>query len=281
MSLPNLQNYHKKSYEAISPIRPELRQTDKTVLVTGGSSGIGLAIAQGYLAAGAALVIVLGRRPEVLQSAIAGLNQEARMNAYPGRAEDLVCDVYDPGSIDKLWQAISARQILVGTLVLNASEPTGECAVKEGLLYYRERLWIPGHEPLTTGVIQKVHDSFLGGHPGRDTTIDLLARQFYWPGMNQDVRRFLRNCDVCGRTTIWRDKKKGMLKPLLVPSRIWQEISMDFITDLPPAEGTKATILLVITDRLSKGTILLPVLPGQFDTESVAHLFIERYVPYY
>lgn len=158
---------------------------------------------------------------------------------------------------------------------------TGECEVKESLLYYRERLWIPGHEPLTTGVIQRVHDSFLGGHPGRDTTIDLLARQFYWPGMNQDVRRFLRNCDVCGRTTVWRDKKKGMLKPLPVPSRIWQEISMDFITDLPPAEGSKATILLVITDRLSKGTILLPVLPGHFDAENVAHLFIERYVPYH
>lgn len=121
MSLPNLQNYHKKPYEAISPSRHELRQTDRTVLVTGGSSGIGLAIAQGYLAAGAALVIVLGRRLEVLQSAIAGLSQEVRTNAYPGRAEGLVCDVYDLASIDKLWQAISARQILVGTLVLNAS----------------------------------------------------------------------------------------------------------------------------------------------------------------
>lgn len=158
---------------------------------------------------------------------------------------------------------------------------TGECDVKNDLPHYRERIWMPRHEPLTTGVIQKIHDSFLGGHPGRDATIDLLARQFYWPGMNQDVRRFLRNCDVCGRTTIWRDKKKGMLKPLPVPSRIWQEISMDFITDLPPAEDSRATILLVITDRLSKGTILLPIHPGQFDAEHVAHLFIERYVPYH
>lgn len=122
---------------------------------------------------------------------------------------------------------------------------------------------------LTTGVIQKVHDSFLGGHPGRDTTIDLLARQFYWPRMNQDVRRFLRKCDVCGRTTAWRDRKKGMLKPLPVPSRIWQEISMDLITDLPSAEGSRASVLLVITDRLSKGTILLPVLPVQFDATRV------------
>jgi hypothetical protein len=34
----------------------------------------------------------------------------------------------------------------------------------------------------------------------------------------------------------------------------------------------------VITDRLGKGTILLPVLPGQLDAESIALLLIERYI---
>ena len=99
--------------------------------------------------------------------------------------------------------------------------------------------------------------------------------------MNQDVRRFIRNCDVCGRTTIWRDKKKGLLKPLPLPAQIWQEISMDFITDLPPCDDNDSTTLLVITDRLSKGTILLPVLPEKFDAENIALLLIERYVPFH
>lgn len=103
--------------------------------------------------------------------------------------------------------------------------------------------------------------------------IDLLARQFYWPDINQDVRHFLRNCDVCGETTIWRDKKKGMLKPLPVPSQIWQDISVELITGLLPAEGSTVTILLVITDRLSKGAILLPVLPGQVDVEQCRPAF--------
>jgi hypothetical protein len=54
---------------------------------------------------------------------------------------------------------------------------------------------------------------------------------------------------------------------------------MEFITDLPPCEYNGATTLLVITDRLGKGTILLPMLPGQLDAESIARLFIERYIP--
>ena len=162
---------------------------------------------------------------------------------------------------------------------LNLHFAIGECDIHKDFLRYRERLWLPSHEPLTTRVIQKVHDSSLGGHPGRDATIALLSRQFFWPGQNQDVRRFLRNCDVCGRTTIWRDKKKGLLKPLPIPSRVWQEISMDFVTDLPPAKDSGATTLLVITDRFSKGTMLLPIRRGEWDAENVAWLFFERYVP--
>ena len=94
--------------------------------------------------------------------------------------------------------------------------------------------------------------------------------------MNKDIRRFVRNCDVCGRTTVWRDKKKGLLKPLPVPERIWQHISMDFIVDLLLSDG--CTILLVITDRLGKGTILIPVPPDKFDALGTAELFIRHYI---
>jgi hypothetical protein len=157
----------------------------------------------------------------------------------------------------------------------------GECDICDSQLRFRERLWIPGYEPLTTRIIQQTHDSVASGHPGRDTTIALLSRQFFWPGMNAQARRFIRNCDVCGRSTIWRDKKKGLLKPLPIPDRIWQEISMDFVTDLPPTPETKSTVLLVITDRLGKGTILLEVPPDQWDAEGVANIFLARYIPFH
>lgn len=157
----------------------------------------------------------------------------------------------------------------------------GDCEVKNSLLYWRERLWLPTFEPLTTGIIQRIHDSFLGGHPGRDTTIALLTRQFFWPGMNRQVRQFVKNCHTCGRSTIWRDKKKGLLKPLPLANRMWSEISMDFVTDLPIGDSSGATVLLVITDRFSKGTLLIPVPPGSWDAEGFAELFLERYVPYH
>ena len=54
---------------------------------------------------------------------------------------------------------------------------------------------------------------------------------------------------------------------------------MDFITDLPPSIKSGVKILLVITDRLSKGVILIPIL--SISTPAVATAFMERYVPYH
>ena len=54
---------------------------------------------------------------------------------------------------------------------------------------------------------------------------------------------------------------------------------MDFITDLPFNTKLRVRILLVITDRLSKGVILIPIL--LIFTLEVATAFIKRYVPYH
>ena len=60
-----------------------------TVLVTGGASGIGLAIAERFLNAGSH-VIVCGRRPDTLHAAKAapsGLHAPADVSGAPGREE--------------------------------------------------------------------------------------------------------------------------------------------------------------------------------------------------
>ncbi|KAI0991170.1 hypothetical protein K3495_g17017, partial [Podosphaera aphanis] len=86
-------------------------------------------------------------------------------------------------------------------------------------LIYRGALWVPEWEPLRTALIQKVHDSHVTGHPGREVTLAILTRNFFWPQQYKDVRQFVRNCHVCGRSKIWRQSKQGLLRPLPVPER--------------------------------------------------------------
>ena len=143
-----------------------------------------------------------------------------------------------------------------------------ECSIVDERLRYRDRVWVPDSESLRTTLMQQIHDSALSGHPGRHAMLDLLSRQFFWPNISQDIRRFVRNCHSCGSTKPWREQKRGLLKPLPVPCHIWKDISIDFIVDMPPGCRTGASNTMVITDRLGKGVIYEPM--TQITTEAVA-----------
>ncbi len=77
---------------------------------------------------------------------------------------------------------------------------------------------------------------------------------------------------MCKRTTIWREGRQGFLKPLPIPDRIWAELSIDFITELPPTGPKAATNLVVVTDRLTKGVILGAL--DDISSEAVARWFV-------
>ena len=155
-----------------------------------------------------------------------------------------------------------------------------ECSLDpSNRLLFRQRIWVPKFEPLRTAIIQRMHDSHLTVHPGKNQLQSELSRQYFWPNYGQDVRRFLRNCEVCGSTAIWRDAKAGLLKPLDTPERIWSEIGIDFIGPLPMVSrnGVKYSHAMTIVDRLSKGVVLLPVVSTKM--EDTVTTFLTGYYP--
>ena len=193
--------------------------------------------------------------------------------------------------LESLWQqaARNDQQLQTATqavldqerrfpLSLGVKCSIAECSVNDvGQLLYRGRKWVPNSEQLRTGIIEEIHTSLLTGHLGREITYRMVARDFFWPGMLDSIRRFVRNCDVCGRTKPWREGAQGLLKPLPIPDQLWKEISMDFIEGLPSSDGM--TCLMVVTDRLSKGVIFIPL--PDIKTETVVRAFLRYVVAYH
>jgi NAD(P)-dependent dehydrogenase (short-subunit alcohol dehydrogenase family) len=83
---------------------------DKIALVTGGSSGIGFAIAHKLVSQGMR-VIITGRRKEALDDAIAALGE---------RATSIVADVTSLPGLDNLFEEVKATFGRIDTLVANA-----------------------------------------------------------------------------------------------------------------------------------------------------------------
>src|SRR5258708_11740876 len=70
------------------------------------------------------------------------------------------------------------------------------------------------------------------------------------------VKDYVASCATCAHAKSPRHKPYGKLKQLLIPSRLWSSISMDFIEQLPASEGFST--ILVVVNRLTKQPIFIP-----------------------
>ena len=100
--------------------------------------------------------------------------------------------------------------------------------------------------------VQDHHDAPAAGHPGRSKTLKLLSRpgKHYWPHMYRDVDGYVKNCHTCQRSPTGGHAPYGILRPLPIPQRAWQDLSMDFVTGLPWSKGKNA--IFVVVCRLTK-----------------------------
>ena len=53
---------------------------------------------------------------------------------------------------------------------------------------------------LRTQVMTIAHGDIQAGHLGIQKTKNLIKFRFYWPGMEGDIGRYCRSCNICRRT---------------------------------------------------------------------------------
>ena len=64
------------------------------------------------------------------------------------------------------------------------------------------------------------------------------------------MREYVSKCSVCQASKSFNKAPQGLHQPLPLRGKIWDSISIDFITHLQPSSGK--TTALVVIDRLSK-----------------------------
>ncbi|KAL6575466.1 hypothetical protein OROMI_012751 [Orobanche minor] len=93
--------------------------------------------------------------------------------------------------------------------------------------------------------------------------------------MTRDVMKFIAACDVCQRNKYETKSPAGLLPPLPIPTRVWEDISMAFISGLPRSNGVDS--ILVVVDRFSKYGHFVG-LSHPFSAKTVADVFAKEIV---
>lgn len=74
-----------------------------------------------------------------------------------------------------------------------------------------------------------MHNSNTGGHSGIKATLRRIKSLFHWPGMKKNVAHHIKHCLICQRCKYDQSASPGLLQPLAIPERVWEEVTMDFI----------------------------------------------------
>ena len=154
-------------------------------------------------------------------------------------------------------------------------EPSTKFLIKQGMLMYKDRLVLSKTSKLIPMLLHTYHDSVFGGHSGFLRTYKRLTGELFWEGMKQDVKRYCEECMVCQRNKTLALSPAGLLTPLEVCNRIWEDISMDFVEGLPKANGYE--VILAVVDSLSKYGHFLP-LKHPYTAKNVSEVFIKEIV---
>jgi len=144
-----------------------------------------------------------------------------------------------------------------------------EWEIEDGIVIKEGRIYIPEGK-LRGEIIRLYYDTPVGGHEGRWKTVELVARNYWWPGVTKEVERYVDRYNTCQRYKNQSEAPAGKLMPNVIPEKPWSHISADFITKLLLAQGYDA--ILVVCDCFSKMVHLIATMEKTL-AEGLAKLF--------
>ena len=139
-----------------------------------------------------------------------------------------------------------------------------EVAYMDGIVY------VPNNRELREEILRKHHDPVDIGHPGQHRMMELLKRTYWWPGLKEDVKKYVQGCFKYQQNKVQHQKKAGELHPLEIPQGPWQEISIDIIG--PLLKSNRMNVIVVIIDWFTK-MIRLKATTTNVSSEGIAKIY--------
>lgn len=144
------------------------------------------------------------------------------------------------GEIDKDRELNELREA-----IKRGSTAHPDYSLVQGRLLRQGKLVLPSKSAIVGLGMTEFHSGKMGGHGGVLRTQKRIGELFYWKGMMTNIRRFVAASLVCQRHKYSTLAPNGLLQPLPIPEKVWEDISMDFVEGLPRSEGYNSILVVI------------------------------------
>ncbi len=136
---------------------------------------------------------------------------------------------------------------------------TSDYILKNDFLKFRERYYVFEKKFLKIELLKWHHDDILANHFDVKKTVELFNRKYHWSKMIKYVKFYIKTCDVCQRTKMFKHLFYDNFQFLFLFQDSWQEIIMNFITNLLLNKRLNDVydFVLVIINRYIKMTLYI------------------------
>lgn len=176
--------------------------------------------------------------------------------------------------LQELKANLLTNQELLGYWQKIKDEPHNhlDYVLRHDLILQKGCIWLPhGAHSIPTNLAE-FHSMPTGGHMGIMKTLALVGENFVWATMKKDVHQYVTSYITYQQTKYNHRRQPGLLCPLPIPARPWEDLSLDFIVGSPVFWGH--SVILVVVDRFLKGVHLGLLLP-HYTASGMARTFID------
>ena len=119
--------------------------------------------------------------------------------------------------------------------------------VKSGILYrIYKHPFVNGGKPVKQvrpQIMEVARGSIMGGHIGIKKTTDKIESAFYWLGIQGDVTRFCKSCDVNKGSV-----PKVPLQKMPLVDKPFKRVAIDLVAPISPPSGEGHRCILTLVD---------------------------------
>jgi len=72
-----------------------------------------------------------------------------------------------------------------------------EWQIKEELVFKEGKVYVLREAELRAEIIWLHHNVPTAGHRGKWKTVELVTRNYWWPGVTRDIGRYAEGCNLC------------------------------------------------------------------------------------